>query len=151
MKRITITTALLFLISTPCFADIISVTTRTADIVSIPTAEASYVVLRVPLYYPLSYSGESKNNFLHVEDFQGRQGWIHESSISDAATVVVTGNNVNIRRGPATNTPTLFKAKKGVAFSLIQQQGNWLEVKHESGRKGWIYKDLTWGGTAPAE
>lgn len=151
MKKLIITTVLFFLTTMPCFAEMLSVTKPSADIVSVPTMEASYVILRVPRYYPLSFSGKTKNDFLHVEDFSGQSGWIHMSKVSDAATVVVTGNRVNIRRGPGINHPTIFKAKKGVAFAVIRQQGKWLEVIHETGRKGWIYKDLTWGGSATAE
>lgn len=151
MKRLVMTAVLFFFTTLPCFAGMISVAKPSAEILGVPFSEESYVIQRVPLNYPLLFSGETRNNFLRVQDFRGQSGWIHQSAVSDVATVVVTGNVVNIRRGPGVNHPLVFKAEKGVAFSLIRQQGKWLEISHESGRTGWIYQELTWGSVAPAE
>ncbi len=32
-----------------------------------------------------------------------------------------------------------------VAFQTLRDQDDWLLVEHESGRKGWLSKDLVWG------
>jgi SH3-like domain-containing protein len=39
----------------------------------------------------------------------------------------------------------VFKAYKGVTFQVLGEQDGWLEVKHESGKRGWVSKPLTWG------
>lgn len=151
MKRLVLTAALFFLTAIPCAAGMISVATPNANIVTIPSLEDPTVIQKVPRFYPLHITGETRNDFLQVEDFRGQAGWIHQSAVSDTATVVVTGNTVNIRRGPGSNHPVIFKANKGVAFAILRQQGQWLEVLHETGRRGWIYKDLTWGAPDPAK
>ena len=52
---------------------------------------------------------------------------------------------VNLRKGPGLDHEIICKAEKGVAFKVIKKQEDWLEVLHESGKRGWIYKKLVWG------
>ena len=38
----------------------------------------------------------------------------------------------------------IFKADGGVAFRVMGEKGNWLQVEHETGVTGWLFKDLVW-------
>ncbi len=127
-----------------CRAEIVAVTVETAEVRSNPSLVASYVVLEAPRYYPFSVQGES-GDFYEVIDYQGNNGWILKTQASDAKGVVVKVETVNIRNGPGTSYPILFKAYRGVTFSVLREKGGWLNVLHESGKRGWISKALTWG------
>lgn len=126
-------------------AEMVAVSQNRADIRSSPSEVVSTVVLQVPRYYPLA-TRESQHDFLQVTDYQGRSGWIQKSSVDKTRTVVVNiGGRANIRSGPGTGNPIVFKAYKGVCFKVLAEKGDWLQIQHEDGKKGWIYKELVWG------
>lgn len=104
----------------------------------------SYDILwRVEKYYPVIVK-ERKGDWVKFEDFEKDQGWIHESLLNSTQTVVVKENNCNVREGPGTNYPVLFKAQKGVPFKALETKDNWVRIKHADGDTGWIYKPLVW-------
>ena len=121
-----------------------SVDVYSANLRSSPSTTASYVVLQVPKNYPLMVL-ESTEEFYKVSDFVDRTGWIHKSIVGDSAGVVVVKKIVNLRKGPGIDHEITCKVEKGVAFEVIKEQEDWLEVLHDSGKRGWIYKKLVWG------
>jgi len=125
-------------------AEIMSVVATRANIRSAPSLDASYVVLEVPRYYPLLVQGE-KNEFHEVRDYEGRTGWIHKSLLDRTKAVVVEVDRANVRKGPGAGFPVVFHAYRGVTFKVLDEKNPWLEVLHESGQRGWVYKSLTWG------
>ena len=144
--KLILTVALFLCTCLPCSAEMLSVSVRTADIYSSPTRAGAIVQLEAPLYYPL-LAKESRDDFVRVTDFLGRNGWINKTAVSNTETVVVSADVANLRQGPGTNHPVVFKAEQGVAFKVISRQGSWLAVIHEGGEKGWIYSSLVWGAT----
>jgi SH3-like domain-containing protein len=126
------------------FAQTVSVKTESANLLSAPSENLSNPLLRVPEYYPLNVL-ETKGEFYRAQDYRKRVGWIEKARVNDTKTVVVKVRVANIRKGPGTGTPVLLQAKNGVTFKVLKEQGRWLEVRHESGRSGWIFKSLTWG------
>jgi len=135
---------LTLLLYTAASAEIMSVTVNKANIRSAPSLESSYVVLEAPLYYPLLVQGEKKG-FYEVRDYEGRTGWIHMSLLDRTKGVVVEVARANVRKGPGAEFPIVFRAYKGVTFKVLGEKNPWLQVLHESGKKGWVYKSLTWG------
>ena len=125
-------------------ADMVTVTPHTANLWSSPAVGGSYSKLQVPRYYPLEVVGES-GSFLRVSDCWGRNGWIANSEVEKTKGVVVKSAIANVRQGPGMENDIIFKAKQGVSFKVLNKQNNWLEVEHESGKTGWIYKTLLWG------
>jgi SH3-like domain-containing protein len=125
-------------------AGMAAVSENLAEIRSSPSLNASTVRLQVPRYYPLA-TQEAEGDFFKVTDYLGRTGWIQKTSINKIRTIVVTGKRVNIRKGPGTKNPIVCKAQDGVSFKVLSEKDNWLEVKHESGVTGWIFKNLVWG------
>jgi N-acetylmuramoyl-L-alanine amidase len=119
------------------------------------------VVLMVPRYYPLAVDSEVAD-FFEVHDYQGRTGWIAKKdtyapetvvidtdgnkTIRKMKTVVIKSQNINIRSGPGTDQGIVFRADQGVAFKVLGQKGEWLEVVHETGAEGWLHVGLVWGG-----
>ncbi len=127
-------------------AEMVAVSLNRADIRSSPSEVVSTVVMQVPRYYPLS-ALESQQDFLKVTDYQGKSGWIQKSSVNKTRTVVVnTAGRANVRSGPGKDNKIVFKAHEGVCFKVLGEKDDWLQIQHESGVKGWIYKGLVWEG-----
>lgn len=127
-------------------AEMVAVSQNRADIRSSPSEVVSTVIMQVPRYYPLS-TRESQHDFLKVTDYQGKSGWIEKSNVDKTRTVVInTAGRANIRSGPGKDNKIVFKAHEGVCFKVLAEKGGWLQIQHESGVKGWIYKGLVWGG-----
>jgi SH3-like domain-containing protein len=125
-------------------AEMLAVSENLADIRSSPSPTVSTVLLQVPRYYPLQ-AGESRNGFLKISDYLGNSGWIRKSSADNIRTVIVNvAGRVNIREDAGSGSKIIFKARKGVCFKVLAEKGDWLQVEHETGVKGWIFKDLVW-------
>jgi SH3-like domain-containing protein len=126
------------------FAGGLAVNTNLANIRSYPGLGDSGIILQVPRYYPLKIR-EERGEFFRVEDYKARLGWVHASTVDKTPSIIVRANIANIRKGPGEDHEILFKAQEGVAFRLLENNGSWLQVRHESGRTGWISKSLVWG------
>lgn len=142
------------------FAQNIAVKPHTAELRDSTDPYAYRVVLMVPRYYPLAVDSE-EGDFYQVRDFKGREGWIAKKDTYDPQTVVigtdgnkivrkmravvVKSSNINVRSGPGTDHDIVFRADQGVPFKVLGQQGEWLQVVHESGEEGWLHGDLVWG------
>lgn len=126
------------------FSQTLCVKVRTADLRSSPSFTGSVVLLQVPRHYPLIVQAEN-GDFLRVSDFLGREGWIAKSLLGEQEGVVVNARVANVRSGPGEDHAVLFKARQGVTFRVLEVGSDWLRVKHESGKQGWIYKSLVWG------
>ena len=56
--------------------------------------------------------------------------------------VSVTGDKVNLRKGPSEQYPVIWELGKGFPLKVIASQGNWLKVADFESDVGWIYKEL---------
>ncbi|OQY25056.1 MAG: hypothetical protein B6I37_02295 [Desulfobacteraceae bacterium 4572_35.2] len=135
---------MLLMLSGLCQAKIMSVNVETADIFSAPVESSGYVVLQVPRYYPLQSDSE-ENGFCQVSDFLGRTGWVRTVQVNVTPSVVIAVKMANVREKPGISHRIVFKASKGVAFKIVDENNDWFSVVHESGKRGWIAKSLTWG------
>ncbi|MDL2286430.1 SH3 domain-containing protein [Desulfococcaceae bacterium OttesenSCG-928-F15] len=87
---------------------------------------------------------EKKDKWIRFRDFEGYEGWISRPLLAKIDTVVVKRSQVNIRSGPGTNHEVAFLVEKGVPFRVLSRKGDWIQVQHADGDKGWIKKDLVW-------
>jgi len=55
---------------------------------------------------------------------------------------VLTGNNVNIRKGPGTEYPFYITAPLGYTVEAIAQKGEWLEIEFPAKGFSWITKEF---------
>jgi SH3-like domain-containing protein len=124
-----------------CYGEILSVTTHTAYLKSAPYSSANY---EVPVNYPLFVLQETEE-FLEVTDFENRRGWVNRGVVGNAAAVVIKADQANVRKGPGLEHDLVFRALRGVAFQVVEINGEWVHVKHESGKQGWVHEKLTWG------
>lgn len=51
---------------------------------------------------------------------------------SKAATVKVTGDTLNIRKEPSTNSSVIAMISKGVECELLKEQGDWYQIKYKN-------------------
>ena len=87
----------------------------------------------------------TRDGWLKVRDFEGREGWIHAGLTDGRATVIVTARMANMRSGPGTGHAVTHTAERGVAFRVTGSRGSWLRVTHADGPQGWVHRDLVWG------
>lgn len=87
---------------------------------------------------------ETKGDWSKTQDFEGDVGWIYSPLLSSKKTVIVKVKKANIRVGPGTNYEIAASALYGVVFNPGKRDGEWLQVSHADGTKGWIHSSLVW-------
>jgi SH3-like domain-containing protein len=123
-------------------AERMSVKTDIANVRTGPDTSDT-VIWQVEQYHPLNVLQKQGSWYL-FEDFEGDRGWIHSSLIADIKTVIVKNDNCNVRSGPGTENDIQFTVDKGVPFKVLEEKGDWLQVVHADGDKGWIHRSLVW-------
>jgi uncharacterized protein YgiM (DUF1202 family) len=141
--RYLLLTLVLLAVARGSAADVLCVSKHTVHVLGFPSAGA-IVRLDAPRDYPLLVVDDS-GSYYEVSDYRGRTGWIDPADVSRSECVVVIRGTVNVRGGPGLKNEVLFKAQEGVTFAVLQTSGEWVEVRHETGKTGWIYSDLVWG------
>lgn len=136
--------ALLLLLASPCLAEMISVTHQPAELRDRAMVSGSTIIRELPRYTPLEILNTSADYF-QVKDVAGTTGYIHKSLTGKTPAVVVTGAICNLRSGPGTEFPVVFKAYKGASYKVIGQKQEWIQITTEDKKTGWIWQDLVWG------
>ncbi|MEJ2096457.1 MAG: SH3 domain-containing protein [Deltaproteobacteria bacterium] len=101
------------------------------------------VLWQVQKYYPLQIL-KKIGTWYDFKDFEGDEGWIHESLVNTVPTVITIKENCNVRSGPGTQYDVVFRVGRGIPFRVTGQKDKWLQIKHADGDSGWIYKTLVW-------
>ena len=120
----------------------LAVTSNIANVRSGPGTNYD-ILWRVEKYYPLIVL-EKKEGWVHFKDFEGDKAWIHNSLVKKINAVITLKDNCNVRSGPGTNTSIVFTVEKGVPFKILETRGEWVNVEHADGDKGWVFKGLLW-------
>ncbi len=123
-------------------AERVAVTVDTANIRSGPGANHASL-WQVEKHHPFLVL-EKKEEWYRVRDFEGDEGWVHRSLVGKADTVVVKSNQCNIRQGPGTQFDIFFTVDKGIPFKALRRKGQWIEIEHADGDRGWILNTLVW-------
>jgi len=100
-------------------------------------------IWKVERYHPVLVL-ETSGAWHRISDFEGDQGWIKQTQASKIPAVITVRPVCNIRPGPGTKNAPLFTVGKGIPFKQIGKKGNWLQVAHADGDRGWIHKSLVW-------
>ncbi len=81
-----------------------------------------------------------------VRDWQGAEGWVHQSMLDGRRTVIVTGQVRNLRRVPDAAAEPAARAEPGVIATVREcpTDGVWCRVEAE-GIEGWLRRDEVWG------
>ena len=135
---------LILLLATPCLAEKISVIHQPAELRDRPMVAGSKIIRQLPRYTPLEVLG-SQSNYYQVQDAVGQTGYVHQSMTSKSPAVTITASLCNVRSGPGTEFPVLFKTSKGNNFKLLNKEQEWLQIDNGAGLTGWIWQNLAWG------
>ena len=81
-----------------------------------------------------------------IRDWQGTQGWVHQSMVSGTRTFIVTGQERTIRRKGDAKSPPVAFIEAGAIGKLIScpDLGGWCRVE-AADRKGWLRRVDFWG------
>lgn len=79
-----------------------------------------------------------------IRDWEGTEGWVHQSMLSGKRAAVVLGEVRSLRRAPATGAPVVARAEPGVIGRLKRCDGEWCELDL-SGHDGWLRRSEFWG------
>jgi len=65
-----------------------------------------------------------------------------ESAAPTAGLAVVAGKGANVRSSPSkTGGNVLFALRGGAKVTIVESKHNWMRIKDDQGRNGWIYGD----------
>ena len=101
------------------------------------------ILWKAEKYYPVEVL-KTSGRWYQFRDFEGDQGWIHNSLVKKIPTVIAIKDNCNVRSGPGTSHTVLFTIEKGIPFKVLKREGNWIHIEHADGDRGWIHKSLVW-------
>jgi SH3-like domain-containing protein len=106
--------------------------------------------VRYPVDWVLSYRGmpvEITNEFdtwRKVRDWQGTEGWVHQSMLSGRRTVIVRAGVAPMRREPSSGAAVVARVQRKVLGRLLSCQGAWCRVE-VSGLRGWMQRSAIFG------
>jgi len=71
-----------------------------------------------------------------------QSGWIRGDFVNPLPVKKekVINSDTNVRKGPSTNFAILDVPKKGTAFVVLEESGDWLKVRYEGIAGGWLHK-----------
>ena len=133
---------LLLVFSSVAWAERWAVAVSVANVRSGP-GEHTDILWEVEKYYPLDVF-KTSGQWYQFRDFEGDEGWIHKSLVSNIPTLITKKEKCNIRSGPGTGFSIVFTVEKGVPFKVIKREGSWTYIEHADGDKGWIFNSLAW-------
>lgn len=79
-----------------------------------------------------------------IRNFEGVEGWVHQSMLSGTRTVMMTTDDVLLKKKPDPDAQSLAHLKQGVVAKLIDCQKAWCRLQIQ-GYKGWVLRAHVWG------
>jgi SH3-like domain-containing protein len=79
-----------------------------------------------------------------IRDWQGTEGWVHQSMVQGQRSILVTGKRHTLRRRPEPDSPGVALVDAGVVGVLNRCQQTWCEVS-VNGFSGWLERDAFYG------
>ncbi|MFC7373043.1 SH3 domain-containing protein [Fictibacillus iocasae] len=104
----------------------------------------------------LSLIKDNTIKWIQVKLTTGQTGWVQSTQLHfSAQKIIVTGSDVNVRKGASTAYPSITKLQKGMQLSALSQFINdkgelWYEVDLGNGKKGWAISAYFKPVAAPA-
>jgi SH3-like domain-containing protein len=146
MKKILyIAVLLVFLGVTAGHAKTMSIAEDEVNVRIKPTSKAE-VLYKAHKGYPVLVK-KREQNWLYVEDWNGKKGWIYAKVVSSIPTIIVQAETANIRKGPSQKDATIAKATQGAIYKVLAVKNKWVKIGYyyENEPVGWINKDTVWG------
>ena len=79
-----------------------------------------------------------------IRDWEGSEGWIHQSLLSRRRSVIVVDGPAALHRKPGPKARLVARVERRAVGRLLRCDGVWCSVEF-SGRNGWIRKTAVWG------
>jgi len=79
-----------------------------------------------------------------IRDFEGTEGWVHQSMLSGRRMIQVIGQVRTLRRDPGGSAPAVARMEPGVLGNLEDCLHEWCEIR-VSGLSGWVSRAHIWG------
>ena len=79
-----------------------------------------------------------------IRDWQGTEGWVHQSMLSARRYVMVAATMGELRRQPERAGEVVARAETGVLAQLIECRDIWCRVD-AAGHRGWVERKALWG------
>jgi SH3-like domain-containing protein len=128
--------------SSPAAAERLTVAADVANIRSGPGTKFD-ILWKVGKFHPLNVL-EKSGSWYRFRDFEGDEGWVHKSLISNLPSIITIKEKCHVRSGPGTGSDILFSVENGIPFQVIKRKGNWIHIRHADGDQGWIHNSLVW-------
>jgi SH3-like domain-containing protein len=103
----------------------------------------SGVLRTVPPGYPVVIL-ERKTDWLLIEDYLGRKGWVFASLVTDPKTVIIKVSKGNLRSGPSLQDDIIVQLDNGTIMSVLEKKGGWLKVSDKKELTGWLHQKIVW-------
>ena len=123
-------------------ADRLAISSPTANIRSGPGTNHE-ILWKVEKYHPILVERKS-GDWYGFTDYEGDKGWVHKSLVGDIPSAITIKEKCNVRSGPGKENPVVFTVGSGIPFKIIGKKGNWRQILHADGDKGWIHNSLLW-------
>ncbi len=104
---------------------------------------SSDVLRSVPPGYPLAVL-ERQGDWVLVQDFRERKGWVFAPLLRDPGTVIIKVWKGNFRRGPGLTDAIISKLDHGTVLSVLERRGDWLQVSDSEKTTGWLHRKVVW-------
>ena len=109
-----------------------------------PEPSMSSEILRAfPPGYPVVIL-ERRGDWVLVDDFRDRKGWVYSSLLTKPETVIIKVLKGYIRIGPNIRDKIIAKLDQGTVLSVVEIRGDWLKVSDTTGLNGWLHRDVVW-------
>lgn len=82
-----------------------------------------------------------------IRDFEGGEGWIHQSLLTGQRNALITGEIRGLRRVPEADARVVLRAEPGVIGEILQCDIEWCRLEI-AGRRGWLEKAGFYGALA---
>lgn len=92
---------------------------------------------------PLEVTAEF-DTWRRVRDWEGAEGWIHQSLLSGKRSAVITGKVRVLRKKPSIGAKTIANLEPGLVVNLEKCIDIWCKVSIR-GVSGWLLRSEFWG------
>ena len=103
----------------------------------------SEIIYTVPPGYPVAVLA-NQADWLLVEDYQRRKGWVFASLVKKPKTVIIKVNKGNLHRGPSLKDDVIAQLDHGKIMPVLERKGEWIEVSDFEGLTGWLNYKAIW-------
>ncbi len=79
-----------------------------------------------------------------IRDWQGTEGWVHQSMLSGTRTAVAMSEVRELHRNADATSPAVAKIEPGVIGRVLSCAGDWCRLD-VSGFRGYVKRDEIWG------